>query len=506
MSWRRPDDGAPCADLAQERSALVDGSLDVASQELLLAHLVHCTPCRLEVQDLRHLRAALRVPPSAVAPSSLAQRLVSIAGTEASLPLWTRPFRRTRPGCLTSRRRSRRLRRAAAAMATAVTVAGVSAAGYLAAPVSTVAPVPHPAEDARAEFGSMLAQLPLANGALAAVLAAEPADLSTPVPVPGAFSATAGRHPLSAGQARAALARAAGATGAVSYSGLQAFRAQSRGRTYSATVEVRAIVGQGTRSRVLDRTGVQVGAGSTPPVSAARLTDRTLSALLERNYTLAAWAGAEAAGRPATVVAAQRAGRTSARWWVDDASGIVLAQQSFDSRGVPVMQVGFTSVQVSRSAPLLGDLPVGLVVPTTDTVLTLSATAELSRQGWFCHDEVAALSLVRVRSDSVTSPGALHLLYSDGLAAVSVLEQRGRLAAAPPDATWDAGLGAHVRDGASSLASWQSGERVFTVVTDGPAELLAAAVAALPHDPPQRRSTMDRIRAGWAEILADMKG
>ena len=36
--------------------------------------------------------------------------------------------------------------------------------------------------------------------------------------------------------------------------------------------------------------------------------------------------------------------------------------------------------------------------------------------------------------------------------------------------------------------------------------LLAEAVESLPHDRATTQTTLDRIKAGWARILADVKG
>jgi negative regulator of sigma E activity len=203
------------------------------------------------------------------------------------------------------------------------------------------------------------------------------------------------------------------------------------------------------------------------------------------------------------VVEARRQGRVAARWWVDDASGLVLAQQSFDSAGRPALQVAFTSLQLlgARSVPAVRPAQLALL-SSTDTVLTLSSVPELAQGGWVCPTTLARLGLVRLRSSSSGTPSALHLVYSDGLATVSVFEQRGQLAGAPSGSSWDAGLGAYLQDGASSLASWQSGSTVFTVVTDGSVELLGEAVASLPHVPAPRATTMRRIRAGWGRVLA----
>jgi hypothetical protein len=100
----------------------------------------------------------------------------------------------------------------------------------------------------------------------------------------------------------------------------------------------------------------------------------------------------------------------------------------------------------------------------------------------------------------------LHLAYSDGLSAVSVFEQRGGLGHAPAGTQWDDQIGAYVRGGAAKIATWQSGTTVFTVVTDGSADLLASAVRALPHQATPPRTTIERVRAGWSRILESVTG
>jgi hypothetical protein len=95
----------------------------------------------------------------------------------------------------------------------------------------------------------------------------------------------------------------------------------------------------------------------------------------------------------------------------------------------------------------------------------------------------------------------LHLLYSDGVTTLSVFEQRGVLAGPPPGSHWDQALGAHLLPGTPTMATWQSGDRVFSVATQGSAALAGAAVTSLPHAGPVARTTMERIQAGWVRIL-----
>jgi len=499
-----PAGRAPCRSLATARSALVDGALDLDQQERLHAHLVGCAACHADVVELRRLRAALRRPVPAEAPQELARRLVSIAGVESRSPLWSRPFRRTRPGRLTSPRRTSRLRRTAVAVTVGATVTGASVVGYLLAPAETLAAVGDPVTGARTELAAVLGQLPLSGPVVGAVVAAG-ADLPEPAAASGPAAATRGARPLVPGQARDVLARAAGAAGRVSYRGTQSFWAAGTSRTYSASVLVQSDAGRGTRAQVLDRAGRPV-ASSTAAVVPVALDDRTLRLLAER-YRLQGEAGARVAGRAATLVEAVGAGGLAARWWVDDATGILLGQQAYDERGRTTLQVGFTSLVVSPASSVMAPLPVAASLPTTTSaLLTLTSAPVLDQQGWVCHDSLAGLSLVRLRSDDGSAPGVVHLVYSDGLATLGVFEQRGRLGSPPAGSRWDDELEAHVVDGVSTVASWESGGRVFTVVTDGPRPLLAAAVASLPHETSAPPTTMRRIRAGWAELLTDMEG
>jgi hypothetical protein len=496
----------PCRPLGPDRSALVDGSLPAERRERLLGHLVHCAPCRDDVTELRRLRGALRTGTPRDAPRDLTRRLVLIAGAEARLPLWSRPFRRTRPGALTSRRRA--LRRAGAALvAVGTTVVGAAALGWAAAPAAALTPLADPSVRAQAEFGATLAQLPLVDDAVGAVLSVPPARLDGGAPVGGRAPAVTGSRPLPPGAAVAALRRTVVAAATVGYSGVQDFRSGDGDRSVAATVLVRSVPGHGSTAQVLDRSGAIVSTAASPASAQTRVEDDSTVELLMRHYRLTGWSDAAAAGRSATMVQATRDdGSPAARWWLDDASGIVLAHQSFDGGGAMLMSVGFAGVLVEPTTAVLAALPVSLGTTSTPTALTLSNAPALSSRGWACEGRLADLALVRLRSDGAAEPGAVHLVYSDGVSTLSVHEQRGELSTVPAGSSWDTKLGAWTRTATSSLASWQSGDRVFTVVTDGSAALLSAAVASLPHEPRRERTTMERIREGWGTLLADMKG
>lgn len=497
----------PCRPLAQDRSALVDGSLSPERRERLLVHLVHCTSCRDDVAELRRLRAALARRRPTEAPHHLAERLVLIAGEEARSPLWRRPSRRTRSGALGSRRRTRRLRVAAAA-AVGGTVLGAGALGWVAAPASALTPVVDPTVRAQAELGATLAQLPLVHPAVGAVLSADPAHLTRSAPVAGRAPAVTGSRTIDPVTALGVLRRALAAVDQVGYQGVQEVRSRDARGPLAASVVVRSVPGQGGTAEVRDAAGETVATSTAAATSAGRMPDEGVVHLLAAHHRLGGWSDGRAAGRPAAVVQASRAdGTVAARWWVDDATGLLLAQQTFDPAGEPLVTAGFAVVEVGPPAADLALDPVDVVSsPTTGTTLTLSNAPQLSQAGWSCEERLAGLTLVRLRSDGATEPGAVHLVYTDGVSTLTVHEQRGSLVASPDGSSWDTGLGAWTRTGPSNLASWQSGDRVFTVATDGAASLLAAAVDSLPHEPPRDRTTMERIREGWGTLLADMKG
>jgi hypothetical protein len=505
---------AACADLAELRSAFVDGALSNPDRERLLNHLVECAHCRQDVEDLRAVRTLLKQSKNEPSPalSDLSSRLVSIAGPESVAPLWTRPFRRIQPshpsrtGGLPSHRRTVKLRVAAAAVAFGATVTAIGLIGHAAAP--RLAAIDDPTIEAHAAFTSSLGQFPLASDALNAVMLADSGALSASIAPRLAGPAVGAGPTLTPTEAQAVMQKAADAGGSVSYSGRQSFLAYRDGRAIVAQVDVDARARQGTQVRVNSQMGQQLHRGFTPAFISSRVVDDELLDLLERNFDLSGTGGAYVAGRSASVVTATREGSSSgaARWWIDDATGIVLWQETYDTSGLVDLSFGFTSVSVSHGGSILEHLPPKLAVPRTSTSLTLSSAAELKASGWSCVRELAGLSLLKIRSDRANNPDIVHMVYSDGLNTVSVFQQRGQLSTAPEGSQWDAGLGAHVHRGASSVATWQSSEMVLTVVTDGSPVLLAEAVESLPHERAMTQTTLDRIKAGWARILADVKG
>lgn len=496
-----------CGDLAELRSALVGGSLTDTDRDRVLNHLAGCSGCRRDVVDLRDLRRRLEADCGRLnASPALASRLRSIGRTPS-------PPRR--------RRRMRRGGLVVGAVLTATVAAG--GVGYAAAPDPPDLLVGDPSGRVRAAHSTAWASLPLADEAMSAVLA-ESAELRTDGDPVGRPVPTAGRG-LSAVEALAVLERARQAAGEVTYSGVQTVAVGRGAQAVAAEVRIDASVGHRTAFEVYSTDGQWVRAGTVPARSAGvRAADRAFLTSIGSRYRLSGRTAVPLAGRSATVVEAATPGATlgatpasiSARWWVDDATGLLLGRETYNAAGAVTLASAFTSVRVregpGRAGPPVEAAGAGIPdesAPSTSggvppaqpgASLTLSAAPALSDQGWFCPQSLAGLPLVRVRRGGGAAE-ELQLVYSDGIGVISVLEQPGRLPEALPGWRRDSKLSALVRGGTPRLATRQVGGTVITVATGVREDLLAAAVSSVPVESALSRTTMGRVQAGWARIL-----
>jgi anti-sigma factor RsiW len=509
-----------CAELAELRSAFVDDALADADRERLLVHLVDCASCRREVAELRHVRSLLTGSTDpGTAPLDLSHRLVSIAGDEATEPLWTRPFRRTAGGGeLPSQRLRLRTRVVAGALGCGLTVLAVLGIGYAVAPDTDTARALDPTRQAVTEFTSVVSAFPL-DGRVSAALQGRPATSGSGGGRPTAINSAAKK--LSEVKAAKLLVRAGQAGDDLTYTAVQQVRVSRDDQQLASSVQVSSRGGTGTR---LDPSGSgHQPAGYVTWVqadSSTRMADADLIDLLTDRYTLRGWVSQTYAGRAAVVIEATEPTAQPAdgdldgvvaRWWLDADTTLLLGQETYDGRGhldvaSELTDLRYGTVSDQNSNTEQGGTTgqggtAGAPAARTTTTLTLSRAAELRRDGWVCAERLAGLSLMRLRTDRTDDPELVHLVYSDGLTTLSVIEQRGRLSGSPAGSTRNETLGAWVTGGMPTTASWVSGDVVMTVVTDGSRETLAAAVAALPHDASQRPTTMERVRAGWSRIL-----
>lgn len=486
-------------------SALLDQALTTSAREKVQKHLLDCSHCRAELAELRRLRTMMTRPRprTDATPSSLTDRLVGIAGEDASLPLNARSF--TSPGGVlpTRQRRNRRMLVVAAVLATTL-VAFVGIGWAAAPPVQTAALDPGSNRD---ELAAVLADLPLGMDATAAVLSVT--DLvelhsTDRVPEPTWTSNDASStRPLGEGEALAALSRAADARHQVAVSGRQAAWIAQGEQSLHAIADVQRQPGQGAEVALRTSGGGTVANGylPAPDVTIGVPTSYRLAGLAKAGTLL---------DRDVSLVEARStdAGATVARWWIDQATGLVLWQTLAGADGRLIESAGFTSFATTPDA-FVSHLPVRLNTASAPD-LHLAMRAELSAAGWACAGELGGLPLVKLRGNAGTTGNSgtsrtdgegVHTVYTDGIDTLVVSQQRGALGTTPEGYTWDATIRAYRADGPVTELTWQSGNRVFTVTAFGSGERLDEAIGLLPHDPPLLRTRIERVQAGWHHIL-----
>ncbi len=491
-----------CDGLAELRSGFVDGALSPQDSERVVTHLLGCAACRADVAELRAVRDLLGRSASGAAPAPLplSERLVSIAGDATARP-WTKAFDGAHALSLPSDRRRARVRAVLGTLAVAAVLTAAGLTGWFAAPTANLAAVADPADEAQAEFGAAAAELSVTGASLSALMLLDSLPEATSdgsqVHRPSHDGTRAGDEAT----AVALLHRALAAGRTTTVEGDQAVLAQLDDRTVAAHVKIDTRSRQGTLVSVYDPAG-SVLASSFAPDQVAADDGPSPVDLLAHAYALRTETGLHVAGRRSTVIEARDAhGAVAKRWWVDDSTGVLLWQESYDD-GRLSTAAGFTEVEVVPYAT------VGLprVVSRLASAAASADAAALSSSGWSCSDEMAGLDLLEVSTDTPDDPRSVHAVYGDGASTVSVLQRHGRLSGAPAGARWDGTLLAWRHSGSVRWATWQSGDTVYTVTTDGPASLLRKAVATFPHAGPVETTTLGRVREGWSRILADLKG
>lgn len=299
-------------------------------------------------------------------------------------------------------------------------------------------------------------------------------------------------RPVGAAEMRAitALRRAAQAGRDTAYAGTQFVTSWSAAGTSSVIVDLQHVPGHGVLAR-LSAAGTSV---TVDDPGAAELDPRAL-AVLEQHYSLSVAEGpSRCAGRSAQVIEARSRGRSGVvgRFWLDRASGLVLRRELYDGRGHTVRAAAFVDIDMSVPSPWPGPSSSG----AADQVPGLSGgrLADLRRAGWQVPPRLAGgLDLFDARSRD----GVLHLSYTDGLFAVSVFSQRGRLDPASIK-DWQgiqlAGTSAWTQPGLSRRVVWSGGGWVHTAVADAPDAVVTATVAAFAARP--RESLAHRIGRG----------
>lgn len=296
------------------------------------------------------------------------------------------------------------------------------------------------------------------------------------------------------------LERAAAAPDHVSYHGTQIITAWGPQGASSAMLDIVHAASQGSEISV-------VGSSSSPGAKAfvqraghaGAAVDGGPLALLRSTYELVYKCCTDIIGRTAVLVEALRDDKTlAARFWIDQATGLLLQRQLFSGDGKTMVRATvFTELEI-EDTDFIGHLPP--MAPSGVQPIGLGQVDHLRSEGWVCAPELpASLKLFDVHQD--TTNGSLQFSYSDGLFNVSLFEQRGALdpAAVAGFSTTDT-PGVYLRYGMPSYVVWSSGGIVYTLIGDLPPDMLGQVVRAFPHDTPVKLTAIQRMGAGLAKI------
>lgn len=478
-------------------AGLADGRLRAADRDLVLAHLAGCPQCRDEYEAQSAVKGVLGGLPGPAAPDGLQARLAGLAAPGlAADPEPGRPHRAARPAHLRGRVAL------AGAAGAVVAVLGVTlVAGS--APVGQ--PVDPPVGRYVREHAASTLALPMAGSAAEALPAAlvlpsgagdaagsDPAG-SAARRVAGSATVVPGSDPRAVALVDAALA----ASDRVAYAGTLRITVGSGPATTTAWLDVIHAPRQGTAV-----SGATIGA-TYLAAGATAAGERTLG-LLARSYRLTAAGAGVVAGRAAEVVEARRAdGSTAARFWLDAATGLLLRRDTFAAGST--RSSAFERIRLDapwlRHPPPMASVSLGPeLVPAGGTLLPATA-GEACRS---CPEQLAGLRRYDARAVPLGDTTGVHLAYSDGIWTVSVFEQPGRLGADRPGGLQRATFGDRwvwVRSGLPDQVVWAADGVVYTVVADAPSQVLAAVVAALPHEPDPPSLAL-RLERGTARVLS----
>ncbi len=198
------------------------------------------------------------------------------------------------------------------------------------------------------------------------------------------------------------------------------------------------------------------------------------------------------------------AGTVRERLHIEPDSGLVLRRETFDDEGEPFRLVAYTRLEFgSDEVPEVGSGWVEQEVEPVRTDVSPRGVEIFRDMGWVVPRELDGG--FRLLDAGAVGHGegegsSLHLLYTDGLYALSVYEQQGRLderavRAAGAQPVGLGAIGAYRWPGAEpAVMIWTAEGTTFTAVSDAPPDMLATALAKFPHDAP--RSLGDRVRRG----------
>ena len=476
-------------------SQLVDGELHGAARQRALDHARRCADCRHELKATLALKSRMSGLSRAEPSPDLFLALSDVARGPRRHPVGASTLAAARS------RLGPAVRRVLVG-AGSVSLAVLSLAYLVGGPGDPVlVRVSPPVDEYTADFAGDTGLAPLSDPAVGGLGSdVQPAALvvargSTAIPSWDASSGGDDAHAV------AELRRAMSAPNRYAYDGTRQVQTFDTGTATSVTIDVEHVPGQGTTfemaSGAADETSTFV---AQRDAAASASLDAFPLAVLVDGYDIAVVGSAVVLGRPVTVIAASRDGFLDARFWVDDATGLLVRREVYDGATL-VRSTGFTSLRVSRDG-FLAHLPPELEAPTA-TKLAMTSVAVLNDEGWTYPADLSGRFALTGLEHLETAGDVTRASYSDGLSTASVFEQQGLLdpaAVADLTATSVGGGDVYVGYGLPTVAVWECDGTVYTVVTDAPPDVADEVIASLPHQRRDQPGVGDRLVTGLRRI------
>ena len=207
------------------------------------------------------------------------------------------------------------------------------------------------------------------------------------------------------------------------------------------------------------------------------------------------------AGRTTWVVELHHKGRLLERLYLDKETGLLLQREQFDVSRTVVRSLAFESLTVGDPGAPLADPPA-----TANHAPKAVAAERLGRSAVAPGTLGDGYERMGVYRDG----SVVHVLYSDGVYDLSVFQQPGRLRRSdvPPSGervVVGSATGWRYPWPGGQLVVWSSGGKVFTAVSDAPADQVLAAARSMPPTPTRELSLLGKVRRACEALMAPLR-